>query len=114
MYAFTLFYCSPVKSGQSVNHVILVWFKEDTSPEWISRVMSETLKLQNIKQVKTLNIGKPIASDRPIVDSSFDLGIYMRFDSIEDLNTYLKDIRHSDFFKTYIQNKTRKLVIYDF
>jgi hypothetical protein len=106
--------CGGNKTGRNVNHVILVWLKDNSDPNLITHIMSEAINLQKIKTVKTIHVGSPIVSERKIVDSSFDLGIFMSFDNVENMNAYLTDPRHVEFFKNNIEGKTKKLVVYDF
>ena len=97
-----------------INHVVLVWLKEDQPQGLVAEIMSEALKLKNIKAVKMIHIGSPIKSEREIVDSSFDLGIYMKFNSVQEMNIYLQDPRHVEFYKTFIQANAKKVLVYDF
>lgn len=99
---------------RKVTHIILVWFNDSEKPGILSDVMAQTISLSKIPQVKGIHIGQPIASKRDIVDSTFDLGIEMKFNSKEDMDKYLENPLHTEFFNNYIKGKTRKIVVYDF
>ena len=58
--------------------------------------------------------GLSIKSDRPIVDDSFDLGIAMTFRSVDDMNQYLIDPRHTKFVDTWLKGRLDKMLVYDF
>jgi hypothetical protein len=70
--------------------------------------------LSDIGQIRDLQVGKAIPSERLIVDDSFSFGIYMRFDSVVDMNAYLTDPRHVRFVDTQVKPHLEKLVVYDF
>jgi hypothetical protein len=100
--------------AEPVQHIVLVWLKPDVSAEVRATIMSESQALAKIERIKELHIGKAIASERPIVDDSFDFGVYMRFDSVADMNTYLADPRHIQFVETSVKPHLQKLLVYDF
>jgi hypothetical protein len=106
--------CAPVNIRPAVNHVVLVWLKPDTSPEVRERIIRGSEDLVTIGQIRELQVGTAIPSERPIVDDSFSFAILMRFDSVEDMNAYLKDPRHVQFVDTQVKPHLQKLVIYDF
>ncbi len=111
----------PAKTGyvtthtQSINHVVLVWFKQGTTKADIDEVIQETNKLPAlIPQVKTMSLGRAIASDRKMVDDSFDLGIYLTFASQQDMQAYLRHPKHVAFVNKFVKPRLAKLLVYDF
>ena len=106
--------CAPVQVAQPVQHIVLVWLKGDTSSETYQRIIEGSKALANIGHIRDLQVGKAIPSERPIVDDSFSFGIYMRFDSVVDMNAYLADPKHVQFVDTQVKPHLQKLVIYDF
>jgi hypothetical protein len=98
----------------SVHHIVLVWLKADTAPEVREQIMAGSRALTDIGRIRDLQVGKAIPSERPIVDDSFSFGIYMRFDSVADMNAYLTDPRHVRFVDTQVKPYLEKLVVYDF
>ena len=97
-----------------VHHIVLVWFPPGTPADQIETVIQQSRALAGIKGVSSLKVGKAIASDRAIVDDSFDIGISMQFDSVEAMNRYLVHPQHKAFVSTYIKGKASKLLVYDF
>ena len=113
---FLLASCShhPAQTNTSVNHVVLLWLKPGTSQSQIDNIIKYSNELRNIEGVYHLQLGPSIPSTRKIVDDSFDLGIYMRFNSIEEMNQYLKHPRHVDLVNKHIKPNIRKIIVYDF
>ena len=102
------------KPANPVQHVVLLWFTADVTNNWVQQVEAETLKLRAIPQLLSLETGPSIKSDRPIVDDSFDLGIAMTFRSVDDMNQYLIDPRHTKFVDTWLKGRLDKMRVYDF
>lgn len=106
--------CAPVEVKQPVHHIVLVWLKAGTPPEAYEQIIEGSRTLAHIGQIRDLQVGKPIPSERRIVDDSFSLGLYMRFDSVADMNAYLTNPRHVQFVDTLVKPHLEKLVVYDF
>ena len=100
---------------QSINHVVLVWFKQGTTKADIDEVIQETNKLSAlIPQVKKMSLGRAIVSDRKIVDDSFDLGIHFMFANQQDMQAYLSHPKHVAFVNKFVKPRLAKLLVYDF
>jgi hypothetical protein len=92
----------------------MVWYKDKVTAEQQAAITEETLKLKHIPGIVSLDLGKAIPSERPIVDDSFDLGIVMTFKNETDMNAYLKHPQHQMFVKKHIKGNVEKLLVYDF
>lgn len=106
--------CAPVQVREPVHHIVLVWLKADTAPEVRAQITEASKELRQIPGIRDLQVGTAIPSERPIVDDSFSLGLYMRFDSVADMNAYLTDPKHVEFVDTQVRPYLEKLVVYDF
>ena len=104
---------SPAPKSGSVDHVVLIWLKRpgNTADRQALRQAAEDLKA--LPQVKSISHGTALASDRPIVDDSFDVGFVMRFDSPADLHTYEKHSFHVAKVNSVLKPLTKKIVVYD-
>lgn len=76
-------------------------------------MVAATRTLQSIPEVVNVSAGRAIASDRFMVDDSFDVGVTMVFDNAADMKAYVSHETDKKFLKTYIAGKTRCVVIYD-
>lgn len=103
-----------VKDVQTVNHVVLVWFNQSVDDGYIHQVVVASQQLERISGVVSITAGRPIESERPVVDDSFDLGLVIRFDSVENMRSYVSDPVHKKFVEDYLQGKLDKLLVYDF
>ena len=69
--------------------------------------------LRAIPGIKFLDAGTPLASDRPVVDDSFDVGLTVRFDSAQSLHAYEIDPGHVKKVNEVLKPLTKKIVVYD-
>lgn len=98
---------------KKITHVVLCWMKESVTEAEIEKLIAETKALGQIDGIEELTAGRPIPSDRPIVDDSFSFGITMTFSTKEMMNSYLKDERHTSFVSEKIKPQLEKLLVYD-
>ncbi len=96
-------------------HVVIAWLKpEFRNDEYMNELLTANKRLADIPQVLSLQTGTAIASERNMVDDSFDLGNVMTFRSEQDIKDYLAHPIHVEFIDKYIKGKTEKAVVYDF
>ncbi len=96
-----------------LTHVVLCWMDTTVTEAEIDTIIKKTKKLKEIPGIVDLMVGRPVESERPIVDDSFSLGITMTFRSKEKMNRYLKDDRHTSFTAKWIKPRLSKLLVYD-
>jgi hypothetical protein len=90
-----------------------MWLKRPGNAEDKQAVLSATSELRSIPGIQFLDTGTPLASDRPVVDDSFDLGLTMRFDSAASLHAYESNPLHVRKVNEVLKPLTRKIMVYD-
>jgi hypothetical protein len=109
------FPCFASDSDQpSVYHVVICWLKNPRSESDREKLIEETKKLQSIPGIISIKVGKMLPSERPIVDSTYDVGIIMSFKDQGAMNDYLKNPLHQKATKEILVPLTSKVVVYDF
>ncbi len=103
-----------VAQNDGVSHVVLAWFKAGTSPEYIAAVEDHSQVLREIPGVLEIRTGAALASERPVVDASYDLAIYVYFATVEDLQRYLSHPTHVSFVKQWVKPHLERMQVYDF
>ena len=98
----------------TVVHVVLVWLKEPGNPEHRQRIIEISREFETIPGVIDVSVGEVVTSDRPIVDDSFDVGLYLTFSSVEAMNTYLADDRHQQALREVFRPLSERYIVYDF
>ena len=101
-------------SDAAVVHIVLVWLKEPGNPEHRQRIVDATRKFETIPGVIDISVGEVVTSDRPVVDDSFDVGLYLTFSSVETMNTYLADERHQQALREVFRPLSERYIVYDF
>ncbi len=96
-----------------LTHVVLCWMDSTMSETEINSLIEETKELKQINGIGKLTVGRPVPSDRPIVDDSFTFGITMSFENRTLMNSYLKDEKHTSFVASNIKPNLVKLLVYD-
>jgi hypothetical protein len=104
----------PVAAPGNVSHVVLVWLKRPGDASERARVIEAAKDFRGrIPGLLAMSIGEPLPSPRPVVDSSFDVGIAMRFETPHALEAYEKNPIHQKAVKEVLAPLSAKIVVYD-
>lgn len=95
-------------------HIVMIWLQEPGNDHHINEVIKATQSLKVIPEVQEIRVGEKVLSERPIVDDSFDVGIYMVFSNNEALDAYLVHPLHLEAVRTVLQPLSSKILVYDF
>ena len=105
-------------SGKSevspLRHVVLCWLKEPGNAEHQDKIIEVTKSFREIPGVLDAQAGNSVASERSIVDDSFDVGILVVVENKEALEAYLRHPVHDDAKKRILLPLIDRLVVYDF
>lgn len=97
-----------------VEHVVLLWLKKPGDAKDRAAVIAAAKSFQaDIPQIQHLSVGTPLASERPVVDDSFDVGLVMRFANAADLAVYEKHPAHVKAVNDILKPAAKKLLVYD-
>jgi hypothetical protein len=104
---------APDTCGQYV-HIVMVWLKDAGDKATIDSVIETTRSFARIPGVREIRVGRAVPGDRPIVDDSFDVGLYLTFDTRADLRAYLEHPMHRSAVRETLAPLAERLVVYDF
>ena len=96
-----------------VHHVVLCWLKDPGNTLHIDKIVDQTYEYSPLPGIVSVAAGASLASSRPVVDDSFDVGIVMTFASSEALAAYLDDPKHQRATEEVLRPLVERLVIYD-
>lgn len=102
----------PAASG-TVDHVVLMWQKNPGNTADRQTLLAACDELRAIPGIQSLDTGTALASDRPVVDDSFDVGLVVRFNSEKSLHGYETSPLHLKKVNEVLKPLTRKIVVYD-
>jgi len=101
-------------SEQKITHVVVVWLNDDLTDSQVTDVINQSKILADIKAVDDIKIGKPIPSERSIVDDSFTFALSVTFKNAADMKIYSLDKSHLEYVDKVLKPALKKIVIYDF
>jgi hypothetical protein len=104
---------APPAAKGTVDHVVLIWLKRPNHVQDRMAIQAATRDLRVIPGIQFLDSGTALASDRPVVDDSFDIGMTMRFDSAESLQAYESHPLHVQKVTEVLKPLSKKILVYD-
>src|SRR6267142_5656488 len=75
-------------SPGQVEHVVLVWMKDPSDSAARQKIIAATKTFKQIPGVIDARAGRAVPSTRPVVDSTFDIGIVVTFKDRAALEAY--------------------------
>jgi len=117
LFAVLLSYPPPnlsAKTREHVVHVVLVWLNEPGNAADRAQIVETTRALAQATGAEDVRVGAVLPSKRPVVDDSFDIGLYMVFPSREALQAYLTHPAHEKAVESILRPLSRKTIVYDF
>jgi len=93
-------------------HHVFFWLKNPNAKEDLDALVEGLNKLSNVQTIRQFHIGKPAATDRAVIDSSYSVSWCLIFNSAEDQDRYQVDPIHLNFVKE-CSHLWSKVVVYD-
>ena len=98
----------------ALQHVVLVWLKDAGNAEQRARIIEVSNSFRSIPGVLDVQAGKAVASERDIVDDSFDVGILVVVPDERRLREYLDHPIHQKAKNDVLVPLVEKILVYDF
>ena len=98
----------------ALQHVVLVWLKDAGNAEQRARIIEVSKSFRSIPGVLDVQAGKAVASERDIVDDSFDVGILVVVPDERRLREYLDHPIHQKAKNDVLVPLVEKILVYDF
>jgi hypothetical protein len=96
-----------------VDHVVLMWLKDPTDHAARQKIIDASESFRQIPGVLDVRHGRPVPSTRPIVDSSFDIGLVITFKDRASLDAYGPHPIHKKAADELILPTTKQIKVYD-
>jgi D-alanyl-D-alanine dipeptidase len=101
------------KSGK-IQHVVLLWLQRPGNAQDRHAIIRATKEMQtSTGLIRSFRSGRPVPSQRPVVDDTFDLALVMEFDNRHALAAFENHPVHLAAKKKFLQPLARKVRIYD-
>jgi hypothetical protein len=104
----------PGRQPRGVDHIVIVWLKRPGNAEDKAKLVDTSKDLQHaLPVIRGMSFGRPLPSERPVVDDTFDLAFTMEFASRGDLDAYRNHPEHIRATKDVLRPLARRVVVYD-
>jgi hypothetical protein len=97
----------------ALQHVVLIWLKDAGNAEQQAKIIEVSRSFLDIPGVLDVQAGKAVASDRDIVDDSFDVGILVVVPDERRLAEYLAHPIHQRAKNDVLVPLVEKILVYD-
>jgi Stress responsive A/B Barrel Domain len=104
----------PQQAEARVTHVVLCWLKEPGNDANRQKLIDASRTFTQIPGLVEVSAGRPLPSTRPIVDSSYDVAIVMKFTDQQALKNYATHPVHVSARDSILNPLVAKYLIYDF
>ena len=105
--------CQTTPRG-GVTHVVVFWLKDHGNVAQRAKIIETSESFRKIPGVLSVQVGPCLPSQRPIVDSSFDVALTMEFASKAAMQKYLDDPSHKAASDGVLKPLVKKIAVYDF
>jgi len=102
------------KENKKITHVVMVWLKEPGNEKQRAAFVKASEELNDLPGIVSRHVGVVQASDRAIVDDTFDVAVTVTMKSKAALDAYLNNPKHKKILKEKIKPLTNRVVAYDF
>jgi hypothetical protein len=110
-----LILCLPAFAlAEALEHIVIVWLQEPGNAEHRARIISESQVLREIPGVTGLRAGNMLPSQRPIVDSSYDVALIVSLQDASALADYLSHPLHVKLVEETLKPLVKQIQVYDF
>ena len=93
---------------------MLLWLKHKGDALERARIIATAKTFPSqIPGILAMSVGETLPSERPIVDSSFDVGLVIRFENKEALAAYEKNPVHLKAIAEVLKPLAAKIVVHD-
>jgi hypothetical protein len=96
-----------------IAHVVVAWLKRPGDAGDRQKLIDAAPRLRQIPGVVDVYAGPPIPSDRPVVDSSYDVGIILFFADENALAEYVNHPIHQEVLREVTKPLVERYRVYD-
>ena len=98
---------------QMLTHHVFFWLKNAASKEDLAKLIEGVNTLQKIETVREFKLGTPAkTTKREVIDDSYALSLYTRFNDIAGHDVYQEHAIHKKFIESY-SHLWSKVQVYD-
>jgi len=97
-----------------IEHTVFIWLQRPGHAADRTALVRATKELQkSTGLIRSVRHGRPVPSNRPVVDDTYDLALFMRFADRQALAAFENHPAHRKAKKEILQPLARQVLIYD-
>lgn len=104
---------APTAWAEGIEHIVFVWLNDPGNAAHREQVLVASAILNGIPGVTGLKSGQVVASDRPVVDSSYDIGLIVSLEDRAALDNYLVHPLHVRLVEETLKPLVKRIQVYD-
>ena len=101
-------------AASPIYHSVVFWLKPDVSASQADEIIRSIKSMAALPMVQEVLVGRPVMSDRAIVDDSFSIAFTMIFEDAAALQAYGADPYHKKISSEVTMPCVARGVIYDY
>jgi hypothetical protein len=102
------------RKESGIGHVVVFWLKDAGNAEHRATILNASRRFEQIPGVVSVEAGQVIASTRPVVDSSFDVAVVIRFSDEQAMREYDQHPIHQEAVRGVLRELVERVRVYDF
>ena len=102
-----------IHAAGGITHVVLLWLKQPGDAAAIDRIIKTSREFTKIPGVMSVRVGWALPSTRPVVDSTFDVGLAMTFTDAAALQAYEAHPQHVKAVQEVLRPLAARIQVYD-
>ncbi len=95
-------------------HVVLVWLKDPGNTEMRKQFVEASRSLNDLPGIIYRHVGVAVASDRVIVDDTFDIAVTVTVKDKKAFKEYMEHPKHKKVVEEKLKPLVNRIVAYDF
>ena len=98
----------------TVTHVVLIWLKTPGDATVRKLLIDSSKALKGVPGVVDVHAGTMLPSTRPVVDSTYDIGLVFTFANVKAMQDYLANPTHVKLLNEVIKPNADHYKVFDF
>lgn len=107
-------FSGPAAKPGRVTHIVICWLKDSGNTKQRQQIEAVSKSFAEIPGILDIVVGSTLPSERPVVDTSFDIAIVMTFENQQALKNYLNHPNHKIATRETLKPLAEKIIVYDF
>jgi hypothetical protein len=100
--------------SEQVKHVVVLWLKKHGDKAGRDALLGAGDVIKTIPGVVDVSVGECMPSERPVVDSTYDVAVIITFKDKAAMDAYATHPKHVKLLEDVLKPNVEKYVVYDF